>query len=411
MIVASIEPLQTPLTLLKDILNCKGKIPDNHPLLEVGLGNTERFKKVLNNNCTAEKVYLALYKSEMGNPNAIEEAQALVNKANALKPVATIPTTIPSTRTDQNFAFPGAPAFSKPQPHLVTSTITAPAKLIKLKGELLNILYAFPEKALRWPDLDEQSENLIREAGEIAVRNVRNAMDRFGNLSQADLERQADRASRKARRRLRRKLALDSFLSCVQKATTPFDLMQQVTLLESAIPKCITFEFDEDALSNVANTIADVALRIYVLDRIIAYNDLFGIENAASLTPFKLRTQFTCRCYASPQCVRFMGHIGKCISAAGSASRFPDHFFLAPPEDSFSQQATSEYGLSYQRPVMSMPVDIARRPTPSAPMVPRPVREEPLPSIASYADKTHLDIENINPYIPNQTEVTETHWV
>ena len=397
------------MPLLKEILDIKGKIPETHSLMDVGRGNTEKYKSVLNANA-AGKVYLAMYKSEMSNVNSLEEAQAIVNQATAHSaPVVNIPASIPTgSKADQNFSFPGVPAFSKAQPPVVTSTITASAKLIKLKGELISVLYAFPEKALRWPDLDEQSEKMIREAGDVAVRNVYSMAERYTNYTQADLERQADRASRKARRRLRRKLAMELFLVAIQKASTPQEIMNQIIILESAIPKVITFQFNEDAVSNVANTVADVAVRLYILDRVIAYNELHGIENAASLTPFKLRTQFTCRCYANAQCVRFMGHIGKCISAAGAASRFPDHFFLAPPEDSFSQQASAEFG--YQRPLTTIHVDSNRRPVAPAPVA-RPVREEILPSLAFYMDKTNIDIENITPYVPNQMEVSETQWV
>lgn len=72
---------------------------------------------------------------------------------------------------DAAFSFSAVPPYRN-QTQLISSTKTTTSKMTKLKSELFSILYTFPEKALKWPELDAASEQLIQSAGETAANNV-----------------------------------------------------------------------------------------------------------------------------------------------------------------------------------------------------------------------------------------------
>ena len=335
----------------------------------------------------------------------------------AVAPVPVVPTAQSSSMRPadaQNYTFPSPPAFPKPQNHIVTSSKTASAKLIKLKGELFSILFAFPEKALKWPELDPVKENMVKEAGEAAVKGIYDA-NKDSGISEVELEKIADKASRKARRRLRRKLAVDQFSVSVQQAVTPQELLNQVLVLEFAVPKFLQFSHNKRSLPVYAYTSSDVALRLFVLDRIIAYNEIVGLENAALFSPYKLRSQFAPRCCASAACSRILGHPGKCTQGPPVMSRLPDHFQLAPSTDPFSKNpvvsATSAHnGLPATLPAIHRPplaVTVGSRPPPPPPRS----YEELLPSLTSIAEKPNVDIEFISPFFPNNLELVDSQWV
>jgi hypothetical protein len=307
---------------------------------------------------------------------------------------------------NENYCFPSV-VQPKIQHHIVTSNKTSCAKLVKLKGELLNILFSFPEKALKWAELDAASESMIQATGEAAANNVYQSFSGRQDPN-VDVERLADKASRKARRRLRRKLALDLFLKSVQLAVSPAELLAQTVILEDAIPSNLTFLHTKSALPDKASTCAELALRIYVLDRSIAYHEIQALENASLMAPFKLRVYLSPRCHANGVCQRFFGHTGKCVPGAPSLSRLPDHYQLAPPQDSFSQQSTSRDHSNSAIPT------VERRP----PMLnstvlkatPKPIADI-LPKLSSFAEKEGLDIENIQPYIPSFQEISNAQWL
>jgi hypothetical protein len=69
------------------------------------------------------------------------------------------------------FAFPLSVQY-RSQAHIISSTKTTSSKMVKLKSDIFNILFSFPEKALKWPELDLASEQLIHSAGEAAANNV-----------------------------------------------------------------------------------------------------------------------------------------------------------------------------------------------------------------------------------------------
>jgi hypothetical protein len=316
------------------------------------------------------------------------------------------------TSSDNNYSFPSG-VTPRNQGHIVTSTKLTSSKLIHLKSELFNILYSFPEKALKWPELDISMESQITSAGESAFNNVMSASSSILAVAQEngqvlDIGRMAEKASRKARRRLRRKLAIDQFTKSVQSASSPQDLLTQIILLENAIPPALTFIVNKAALPSVAATSAEVAVRLFVLDRAISYNSIIAIENAAMVCIFKLRVCFSQRCHISGNCTRFLGHGGKCSLGASSFSRLPDHLQIAPPSENYYPQPTAPV---YQ------PSDYIRRQQQTQQTAlsqyksQQRIVEEYLPKLSSYLGKEGIDIEAINPWIPIASEITSSQWI
>lgn len=314
------------------------------------------------------------------------------------------------------------PSAPRSQPHIVTSSVVGTAKLIKLKGELLNLLFIFPEKSLRWPDQDAASETSINAAGETAAAQVHASAAKYVSsgllpppsidLSPENVERLAERAARKAKRRLRRKLAAENFISAVQKASTPQQLMTQILLLENIVPPQFLFRMPRYVLPSEAHSCAALAIRIFFFDRCIAYHELIGVENAGVACPLKLRFQFAPRCHLSPFCTRFLGHSGKCLPASQGFSRLPDHFHLAPPQDGFSKP-TSLREVTYNgnqtvRPAQAVPSTTFQQ---QAPPRIAPKANEVLPTLAALITRANCDIELVTPYVPAFQELVVTEWL
>ncbi|RYG67126.1 hypothetical protein EON64_08155, partial [archaeon] len=152
----------------------------------------------------------------------------------------------PAASTEPSRHAYSLPATARAQPNIVPSTVTLPGKLLRLKAELLNLLFLFPEKALRWPEQGADSEKAVQAAGDAASAQVIASAARYTqsgqvppasiDLSPENVERMADRAARKAKRRLRRKLATEAFIVAVQKAINAEELCVQLQLLDSLIP-------------------------------------------------------------------------------------------------------------------------------------------------------------------------------
>lgn len=317
---------------------------------------------------------------------------------------------IPELRS--SYQLPSGP---RPQPHIVTSTVSCPAKLLKLKGELLNILFVFPEKVLRWPDQDPSVEAEINAAGETAALQVYSSAAKYTSsgqvppssidLSPENIDRLADKAARKAKRRLRRKISIDNFVKSVQRASCAQQLLPLVSLLEQVVPNQLLFKshflWNEYCADSIIS-IAEVATRIYLLDRRIMFNELSGVENASLACPFRLRTQFIPRCAVNNCCTRGLGHQGKCSYGPNTFSRFPDHFQLAPPQDPFSQQHATP--LPSQSRATIMPTQPSRA-------ISRPREEDPLQTLSTFLERAHIDIEQMQPYVPTYSEVAVSEWL
>lgn len=333
---------------------------------------------------------------------------------------------------------------------LITSSEILNAKFLRLKGELLNIFYVLPDKLLRLPDLDEEGEQAITKAGEEAAMNIRQGVAKISasvattsvieekddenaegqikdiskvevnttvpittmsniDLSEANVERLADKAARKAKRRMRRKLSLDKFVKSVQDAVTAQQLLDITLVLEQGIPAQCVYKCMKTSLPTTSDTLSSVAIRIFTLDRMIAYEDLRGIDTAWQTCPVKPRTQFYPRCMQTSTCKNFICHNSKCLHIWDASSRIPyvtvegiqnkPSSYIRPPY----QSITSTFDSTRGRYVNQQYVPIR-------------VKDEDLPLSDVLKKllivKKELDIENIQPYVPVfGKDIGATEWL
>lgn len=322
----------------------------------------------------------------------------------------------------------------KEQIPLTVSTNVTSARLIKLKAELINILCILPEKSLLWPELSEEEKDEIEKAGLESANstfqlNQEALKDDYDAVKAAVLERisdaakkdsagenppedepissnihplfdtvlkQVEKAVKKTTRRMRRKLSMDKFLVAVQSAESPNELLEQVKALENIIPIEYLFDHDTGNLPTHATTCADVAIRLYTLDRSISFHDIKGVEEAAAVCPYKVRTEFCARCYATSNCFGFIGHATKCTTRIDAESRYPN---LRDPVKT--------------HPFSNNVVDIKARYnfTPSSQYAPQVPYKKPLQPLSSFEVKRNgmtaygeVDIELVLPYVPTAHE-------
>ena len=415
----------------------------------------------------------------------------------------TTPTSTAIALSHPRSSFPDPSIAALSLKNIVTSTEIQSARFLRLKGELLNILYILPEKLLRLPDLDEEGEKAITAAGEEAAANIRQGVLKLSNssngsamkktssngvdelpvptptdmdtvdsgvkkdgaseakaastqsgskvaladrsatttttskhsddevekvpsstdMSISNVDRLADKAARKAKRRLRRKLSMDRFLKNVQTAVTPQQLMDVALCLEDAIPLIHTYKMTKSALPATALTLGAVAVRIFALDRMIAYDELKGIDSVASQCSHRLRTYFYPRCMQSSSCRGFLCHNSKCLHNF-EPSRIPDIVqgttattsYPLPNFGSFQRPNNPQlYSRVNSNPSNTLPGDPQRRVS-YAPVLPNRPKDEELPLseilIKLRSFRKEIDVETIQPYVPVfGQDLDTTEWV
>jgi hypothetical protein len=430
----------------------------------------------------------------------------LRNPLTTIRPPVTIngttssSTTVALSNPRSNYPDPSIAALTLK--NIVTSTEVQSARFLRLKGELLNILYILPEKLLRLPDLDEEGEKAITAAGEEAAANIRQGVLKLSNnsnggamkktssvdelpvpaptdmdvvdsgvkkdgasdakaastqigskvaladrpapttttskhsddevekapsstdMSMSNVERLADKAARKAKRRLRRKLSMDRFLKNVQTAVTPQQLMDVALCLEDAIPLIHTYKMTKSALPATALTLSAVAIRIFALDRMIAYDELKGIDSVASQCSHRLRTYFYPRCMQSSSCRGFLCHNSKCLHNF-EPSRIPDIVqgttattsYPLPNFGNFQRPNNPQLysRASNSNPSNTLPGDPQRRVS-YAPALPNRPKDEELPLseilIKLRSFRKEIDVETIQPYVPVfGQDLDTTEWL
>ncbi len=348
---------------------------------------------------------------------------------------------------------------SKHQPFITLCTAVCNAKLVKVKAEMFNIMYMFPEKILRFPDSNEEDIAEIEAAGKAAAQSVfagaaklkesgatsgtlaaiggGDASDHEDggkpaaavaapsingvaiDLSDENVARLAEKATKKAKRRLRRKLAFNRFVKSVESATTAEELMQCVKLLENAISPVLMFAHNRECLPARGTTVAAVAIRVFTLDRAICYDELKGAELAAANCDVRLRTQFTPKCMQSVNCTRALCHAGKCTSMPEQPSRMPELIDrpLIPGVAGGSMNALANYqarmamhrgnnamgyygiGGGYNNPYRNTAGFRSE--------------DEPLAEFLKRMklEKREIDIELVQPYVPPLAEVSDIQFV
>ena len=64
----------------------------------------------------------------------------------------------------------------------------------------------------------------------------------------------------------------------IPAATTPQELLFLVNEIEHAIPRVLKFVLSEEALPSAADTCAALATRVFVLDRLVRYDEIKDVE-------------------------------------------------------------------------------------------------------------------------------------
>ena len=382
----------------------------------------ERLRQVVEENpkcfisVIAESFLNGADPSDSGTTDAAVARGADGNPLSKVMDLSRPPTQFPAAIL-ANRSAPDPTRYSTPKVNvqLVPSTKVAPAKILKLKIELFNIFFALPEKSLKWPESGSDFEEKITKAGDSAAAAVLASIEKIkadtknAESAQLDAERLADKASRKAKRRLRRKLFTDKFVSDVQQAVTSEQLMRVVNMLEDIITPFVQFQYIRDALPSAGITIAEVASKIFALDRSINYSIIPSVEQSQLNCNYRLRTGFAPKCVANPLCHRFLGHIGKCVSSnIVQFSRVADAVTFAPAEQRAMPMINLPTAPTMNDRRSSFPVQSSQFKVLPKPMLIPEVRLFPLKMIL---DRGPIDIEFVAPFVPNLSEVTASEWV
>ena len=354
-----------------------------------------------------------------------------------------------------------------------TSTEVVSARMLRLKAELLNMFYLMPEKTLRLPALDEAGEKAIADEGAAAATKLREGLAKMSasaaptpvptiaaveaapaqpdqegestaaaagtvttttgtaaaptttsggmDYSQSNVERLADKAARKAKRRLRRKLSMEKFMKDTQDATTPQQLLDMVLILENALPATMMYKCHRQQLPSTADTLSATALRLYALDRSIAYDEVKVVENAVLPCPYSLRKQFYPRCVVQSNCNRYIGHCGKCATMLdASATRIPDFQDLAsitragPLAYQYQAPRPAGAGTNHTSAAAAQALANQRRMQYMQQLAALKPKDEDQPLAENLKKllqvRKELDIEFIQPYYPIK-DITVSDWI
>eukprot|EP00597_Dinobryon_sp_UTEXLB2267_P015929 CAMPEP_0170128380 /NCGR_PEP_ID=MMETSP0020_2-20130122/21138_1 /TAXON_ID=98059 /ORGANISM="Dinobryon sp., Strain UTEXLB2267" /LENGTH=1040 /DNA_ID=CAMNT_0010362293 /DNA_START=759 /DNA_END=3880 /DNA_ORIENTATION=+ len=349
---------------------------------------------------------------------------------------------------------------SVPKPDVVTSTAVLLPRLLRLKGELMNILFMLPTKRLQWqssaslsPAEAEAEQASIEAAGKLAAQRILEGAEKTKSADEAvnsesesaeetaesleangteeNLEELAEEAAEKARRSLACQLGMDRFVRDVQQAVKPRQLFQLASQLEDAIPADVLFAYNKHGwdssssksqatISDAPMTIAEVARRIFTIDRSICFYQLRGddaADNAVNTCPYRLRVQFAPRCIINSRCKKFLCHGNSCVPLADSqnASRVPDghDLFIATQATATATGSGAGYAAGV-RPV-GAPYNPQQQQQYQQQMQQQQYQRNDI-SLAEYikrlaTEKRDIDIETIAPYVPGNFELTNFEWV
>jgi hypothetical protein len=159
--------------------------------------------------------------------------------------------------------------------------------------------------------VDEVDDELKMQQGE--EQRQRNEKNEVVAAEEAK-QRKKEKKEVKQKRRAMRKEKLLRILEDIQKAETPNELLKVVVVLENCITPILFLPWSRFAAPYDADSVANIAMRIFILDRTIRYETMKEIEKEiiASKKPFKARTQTTNRCMINSTCCGGIWHAGVC---------------------------------------------------------------------------------------------------
>lgn len=304
---------------------------------------------------------------------------AAATTAHPSAPVGTMPT----ISIDTTYRFSGV---VKQLPHMAVALKPQSVRLMKIKSEFMAIVYAVPDRLMRYPPTAEELKAMQAGTGDSSVLDVGMDVDdgddddamaveatetaapvksttdssdtakpeeesKDETKSENDPKGAAWIKDRKRRRKIRRQFYNEKILTTVQEATTPDQVLEMVDLFEAALPPWAFASFEAVNLqtkilsskkissSSAAEkmkhdvTCAYLATRVFILDRCIRYEEMRSIDKhlygqEKTLRP---RIHFTPKCYVIPNCVRTLCHDGRCVPSSEIPSRLPQLAESTPP--------------------------------------------------------------------------------
>jgi hypothetical protein len=184
-------------------------------------------------------------------------------------------------------------------------------RLVRLKVELTNIIYAIPERKFKFSDTKKNSG--LKEQDDKDDKD-----DKDDDKDDDREESKQEKEERKAERRRRRREGLANLHSIIENANNVLELTPALIQLEQLLVPYL-FEFDDIKVPLPTSTCAEFALRLFTLDRAIQYDsnslrDKFSCPEQEGFKRSHLpRYQHVLKCAWSCQCSSYMGHPDGCL--------------------------------------------------------------------------------------------------
>jgi len=186
---------------------------------------------------------------------------------------------------------------------ITLSTVLVSGRILKIKSEMINLLYILPERKLKFADEDNENEE---------KQNEEDAEDQ----DEVDEEKlRKEKADRKKQRRERRAQGLTRLTTRIQNAATVSELYKVMIYLENSfLTSADVFDFDNSMFPNDTNLSSILAARLFTFDRCLRYDThdlidkLSRPDTAHQSKKFRNKLQYVPKCYISPNCNLSMAH-------------------------------------------------------------------------------------------------------
>jgi hypothetical protein len=190
---------------------------------------------------------------------------------------------------------------------IIASTVFVSGRLLKIKSEMINLLYILPERKLKFGD-DEDDEKEEKD-------NDQDDQDQQGDNEEDEIKLRKLKAERKKLRRERRAQGLNRLTARIQAAATVNEVYQTLIYLEqSYLNTNENFVFEDSMFPSATNLSSILSTRLFVFDRCLRYDSIELIDKvsrpdtAHHSKKYRNKLQYVPKCYISPNCNLSMGH-------------------------------------------------------------------------------------------------------
>lgn len=200
---------------------------------------------------------------------------------------------------------------------ILVSNVFVSGRLLKIKSEMINLLYILPERKMTFED-DENEEN----------EENRDSKQQKEGESEDEEKIKRDKAERKRQRRERRAQGLTRVITRIQNAATVRDLYKVLIYLEKSYFDSIeNYDFDASMFPSDTNLCSLLAIRLFSIDRCLRYDTVDLIDKvsrpdtAHNSKKLRNKLQFVPKCFITPNCNLSMGHyqISGCNSSCSGS--------------------------------------------------------------------------------------------